>query len=432
MGVKGRSINSILLTLIILPCFLVGGNMFQSPVAQSSDENLSRPLDRQDPISPVPEDSRKRLNSQGKMLGVTLHRTSVYDATGVTEPKAILWKTKKLVTIRLSEFSTTQVGSITVFSEWSTENYTSMLTAVGEELYFTTAANGDGRLFVIDRRTGEAKTLRLKETGALSQPVVAGDFLYVGSADSSFRAFDRRTGELKWRIGRKDYRYYYTAPAVADGVIFFDGNDVLGRSGGLQAVDALTGDSKWTFDMKGSGPVAVADGAIYFGAGDRNLHAVSAETGREIWRFESPDYVRTPMIMNGRVFFSDRSSNLFAVDLKSGKEIWRVAMKNRMATGLAAYRGALYFGGRYSNLFALDADTGKVKWDYSTTKPCLRPIVANGTVYTAVDNIIFAIDAETGKEKWRYKVKSSLYTPPLIGDGVIYFMDEDGSISALG
>src|SRR5262245_48458063 len=171
MSIEGRSINSILLTLIILFCFLVGGNKFLSPVAQSSTENLSRWIDQQAPIS---EDFRKRLNSNGKMLGVTLQRTNVYDAHGLTEPKAILWKTKKLVTLRSSHFSTTQVGSITVFSDWSTDYDASMLTVAGEELYFS-ASLGEGYWFIVDRQTGEAKkTLRVKGAGGLSQPVVAG------------------------------------------------------------------------------------------------------------------------------------------------------------------------------------------------------------------------------------------------------------------
>jgi outer membrane protein assembly factor BamB len=430
MSVKGRSINSILITPIILFCFLVGGNKFQLSVSQSSTEHLPRWTDQQ---APVQEDSRKRLNSNGKMLDVNLQRTNVYDAQGLTEPKAILWKTRKLVTLRSSLFSTTQVGSITIFNDLTTEYDASMLTVAGEELYFS-ASLGDGYWFIVDRKTGEAKkTLRLKGAGGLSQPVVAGDLLYMGAADGSFRAFDRHTGEPKWQIARKDYRLYHTAPAVVDGVIYFNGVEAINPNGGVHAFDALTGDGKWTLKVKGPGGVAVADGVLYFGADDHNLLAVNAETGQEIWRFEASNYVRTPVIMNGRVFFSDLSNNLYAVDLKSGKELWQVAMKNKMATRLAAYRGLLYFGGRYGNLFAVDVDTGKEKWIYSTFKPCLRPVVANGMVYSATpDNVIFAVNAETGQEKWRYKTKHPLHAPPLVGDGVIYFLDEEGFISALG
>jgi outer membrane protein assembly factor BamB len=414
-------------TLAVLFGSQASGVGLRPSVSRSGDDVVSELESQQKPIS---DEYRKSLNSHGKMLGVTLQRTNVYDATGLTEPKAVLWTTKKLITIRSPYFYPAPSG--TVRYDWSTENYTSMLTVAGQELYFSAGANGDGYWFVIDRRTGEAKTLRLKDTGLLSQPVVAGDLLYVGSADSSFRAFDRHTGEPKWRIGRKDYRFYYTAPAVIDGVIYFNGDDVLGRSGGLQAVDALTGDIKWTFNVKGSGPVAVADGSLYFGASARNLYAVNSDTGQEIWRFEASDYVRTPVIMNGRVFFSDRNNNLYAVNLNSGKEIWRVAMKNKMATHLAANRGLLYFGGRNDSLSAVDAETGKEKWRYSTTAPCIRPVVADGIIYSATpDKVIFAIDAETGREKWRYKTKRPLYAPPIVGDGVIYFLDEEGFISAL-
>jgi outer membrane protein assembly factor BamB len=59
--------------------------------------------------------------------------------------------------------------------------------------------------------------------------------------------------------------------------------------------------------------------------------------------------------------------------------------------------------------------------------------VANGIIYSATpDKALFAVDAETGQEKWRYKTKRPLYAPPIVGDGVIYFLDEEGFISALG
>jgi len=367
------------------------------------------------------------------MFGVTLQRTNVYDARGLAEPKAILWKTKKLVTLRRSNFYSTQVGSLSVFYELPTDYEASMITVAGEELYFS-AFLGESYWFIVDRQTGEAKkTFRLKGVGGMSQPVVAGDLLYIGAADGSFRAFDRHSGEPKWQIGRKDYRLYHTTPAAVDGVVYFNGVEAINPSGGLHAVDALTGDSKWTFKVKGPGTAAVADGVLYFGAGDNNLHAVNSETGQEIWRFKASDYIRTPVIMNGRIFFSDRSNDLYAVDLKSGKELWRGAKKNKVATLLAAYRGLVYYGGRYGSLFAVDADTGEEKWSYSTTQPCLRPVVANGIVYSATpDKVIFAVNAETGQEKWRYKTKHPLYAPPVVGDGVIYFMDEEGFISALG
>jgi outer membrane protein assembly factor BamB len=92
----------------------------------------------------------------------------------------------------------------------------------------------------------------------------------------------------------------------------------------------------------------------------------------------------------------------------------------------------IYHGGINGDLFAVDADTGKQKWRYSTTQPCLSPVVANGMVYSATpDKVIFAVNAETGQEKWRFKTKHPLYGPPVVGDGVIYFLDEEGSISAL-
>jgi outer membrane protein assembly factor BamB len=362
------------------------------------------------------------------MLGVTLQRTNVYDDQGVTEAKAIIWRTKKLVTLKSSYFSTLAYS-------WNTGLHASMLTVAGRELYFS-AFLGESYWFIVDRGTGEAKQIfRLKEVGELSQPVVADNLLYIGASDGSLRAFDRHTGEPEWQIGREKYSLNHTAPAVVDGVIYFGGSEDSSKSGSVQAADALTGDIKWMFKLKAHPSLmALEDDALCFGEG-RNIIALSAKTGEEIWKFQAVDYIRTPVglvIMNGRVFFSDYSQNLYAVDLKSGKEVWRVARKYKLHTRPAAHRGLIYHGGINADLFAVDADTGKRKWRYSTNGTCLSPVVANGMVYSATsDKVIFAVNAETGQEKWRFKTMRPLYGPPVVGDGVIYFLDEEGSISAL-
>jgi len=160
---------------------------------------------------------------------------------------------------------------------------------------------------------------------------------------------------------------------------------------------------------------------------------VNAKDGHEIWKFTTPSNIRTPAILDGRAFFSDASGNLHAVDLKTAQAIWKAAKRNKVGTPLAAYNSTIYYGGRENSLYAVDALTGQEKWVYRTTKPCLGPFAANGVIYAAsFDNTLLAIDAESGQERWKYKIPRPPYSQPVVGDGVIYFLDEEGVMYALG
>jgi eukaryotic-like serine/threonine-protein kinase len=364
------------------------------------------------------------------MFGVTLRRARVYDAQGMQEPKSVLWKTPKLFNINPGEYT----------PHPSYHGAESIITANKEAYFIQRINDGHSLFFAIDLQTGEIKK-RFELLGELfSAPVVAGPLLFVGENKGSFYAFDRRDWKAKWQIDKKGYYAYGTAPAVADGMIYFgaaqtayDGPNRMTK-GSVNAVDALTGAQKWMFTIDGSPrPIAVADGVIYFGADDRHLFAVNAKDGKEIWRFKASDNVRIPVIMEGRVFFSDDVGNLYAVDLKNGKAIWKAAKKNKVATVLAAYNKLVYYGGRGNSLYAVDALTGEEKWAYRTTKPCPAPVVANGAIYVACqDNTLLSIDAESGQERWKYKTPHPLWSHPVVGNGVIYYTDEEGVMYALG
>jgi outer membrane protein assembly factor BamB len=179
--------------------------------------------------------------------------------------------------------------------------------------------------------------------------------------------------------------------------------------------------------------IAVADGVIYFGDGDHHLVAVNAKDGKQIWKFTASDNIGTPAIVDGRAFFSDHGGNLYAVDLNNGKAIWKAAKKNKVATALAAYNKSIYYGGIENSLYAVNALTGEEKWVYRTKKPCRPPVAANGVIYAAcLDNALLAIDAESGQERWKYETPHPPISHPVVGDGVIYYLDDKGVMYALG
>jgi|GEM_PF-2878087 len=423
----------------------VSGERLRLAVSRASTETAPELGSQNGAVS---DRSGERLNSDGAMYGVNLLRTRVYDAQGLQEPKSVLWKTPKLFTMK-PERSRSDSRDL-FFSEVVPPAYRggASIITTNKEAYFSWGIDDGELLFVIDLQTGETKKTFKWQNGGFSTPVVAGDLLFLGAGDGKFYSFDRRDWKEKWKIGNKGYHFDGAYPAVAYGMLYFGGDEgyyerhsmtpagimVELPQGVVYAVDALNGAQKWMFKIKGGPtPMAVADEVIYFGDGEHNLFAVNAKDGKKIWKFTASDRIRRVGIMDDRAFFSDRSGNLYAVDLKNGKAIWKATKLNKVATPLAAYNKLVYYGGEENSLFAVDALTGEVKWVYRTTQPCLAPVVANGVVYVASkDNAILAIDAESGQEKWKYKTPQPPISYPVVGNGVIYFLDEEGVMYALG
>jgi outer membrane protein assembly factor BamB len=370
--------------------------------------------------------SGERLNSDGAMYGVNLRHARVYDAQGLQEPKSVLWKTTKLFT-----------------GKGQTYPVASNIITANKEAYF----GGYGYLlYVIDLQTGETKNRFKLDKAYYSLPVAAGALLFLGADDGTFYAFDRRDWKARWQINKEGYSFLVGSSAVANGIIYFGSAELISFVGdevkysrkmpkaSVHAVDALTGTQKWMFTIKGyPTPIAVADEVIYFGDGDRHLFAVNAKDGQEIWKFTASGNIGPPAIMDERAFFNDDDGNLYAVELKRGQAIWKAAKQNKVNTALAAYNKMIYYGGRKNSLYAVDALMGQEKWVYPTTKSCLAPVAANGAIYVACqDKTLLALDAGSGQEKWKYKTPYSPITPPVVGNGIIYYLDEEGIMYALG
>lgn len=90
---------------------------------------------------------------------------------------------------------------------------------------------------------------------------------------------------------------------------------------------------------------------------------------------------------------------------------------------------------------ALDGPSGEVQWTIpSQRKPNTSyhynvslPVIADGTVYVAVDDVLRAVAADTGTELWTYKAadKTPAIIPPARVGDVIYYVDAPNRVVAL-
>src|SRR3989441_3115664 len=157
---------------------------------------------------------------------------------------------------------------------------------------------------------------------------------------------------------------------------------------------------KWSFPMDAADVVTqvtpvVVDGIMYFNAGSK-LFAVNAVTGQSVWTFEAQPAFRGsgigrrgPTYADGRIYAYGETI-LYAVDAKTGKIVESFGYKGRLLPADAAVRF------KYKDREALG---------YQIASP---PVFHNGTMYLGIaqserhiqGGLVVAFDAATGAVKW--------------------------------
>jgi len=321
----------------------------------------------------------------------------------------------------------------------------------------------DGRFYALDARTGatrwrfatagerrfEAKHLHgllpKHQTIAdpfdvfLSSPVVAAGVVYFGSGDGNVYALDAATGELKWKFQTGDV--VHASPAYANGVVYVGSWDSH-----FYAIDAATGKQKWRFDG-GTDPVmhnqlgfqsspAVVDGVVYTGCRDSNLYAIDAATGKEKWRFNNAGswVITSPAVIDGKVIFgTSDTSRYFVVDATTGKELVRQQGKAFVFASPSVAGSVVFVGVLNGTLQARDLSSGELLWEFRTEASKRN----HGWVLTA--DGAFNVPLLYGNN-WREAPLAasvrqfsvgSIFSSPLVVDGVVYVGSADGAMYAL-
>ena len=230
---------------------------------------------------------------------------------------------------------------------------------------------------------------------------------------------------------------------------------------GTAALD-LNGEILWNrrieYDpVHGSGgsPILFEDTLILNcdGSKDPFVTAIDVETGKERWRTPRPTVkgpkfsFSTPLLIdvNGTPQVVSAGSHVAcAYDPRTGREIWSVRYPNRWsvvprpvyANGLillcTGYEGP-------AEMLTIRAD-GKgdvteshIAWRVNRFVPHNpSPIIHREAVYTVDDDGIAACrDLMTGEIQWKKRLGGNFSASPIMGEGRIYFMSEDGTCTII-
>ena len=243
---------------------------------------------------------------------------------------------------------------------------------------------------------------------------------------------------LVWSKDMGTNRALESTPIVVDGIMFF--TSTWSR---VYAVDALTGETIWTFDPKVPGEwarkaccdivnrgVAVYNGKVYSASLDGRLFSLNAETGDKVWEVDTIiDRTRAytitgaPRVAKGKVYIGNGGAEygvrgyVTAYDSETGDQAWRFfTVPGNPAVGfedptqeMAAktWKGTNWWefggGGTVWNSIVYDPDFNNIYLGVGNGSPWTREIRSPGGGDNLFLASIVAVDADTGIYKWHYQ-----------------------------
>lgn len=282
-----------------------------------------------------------------------------------------------------------------------------------------------------------------------------GRSFFIGLENGKLVALDAQTGTVNWE---KELGINAQTPLyVANGVLYvpttFVGPgtpaDPFGQAK-LFALNPDDGQELWAFTSDNyilQTPTRFGD-TIYVGGsyekevevdegGPMRLYALSAADGMEKWVYESLDGYPKQLYANetavAYIAYQDFANG---VDAQTGQQLWRRDTGNWVPT-LSGAGDTVYFGSANTVVHALNVADGAAEWLFNIPTGTFNyvlgaPIRIDDTLYFLTQQgDFFAIDAGNGRQRWHYPTGIvAARTNPAITSDKLFIGDADGVIHA--
>ena len=268
------------------------------------------------------------------------------------------------------------------------------------------AGTGQQALDIEVFRLRSSELLNAKNSHASPTPVIEGDRVYVHFGAEGTAALST-LGAIIWKV-----RLPYQSQHGNGGSPVLHGDLLILNCDGFDeafivALDKRTGKTRWrTFrpqpwSQAYSTPLTihVADTDQIVSVGAFHAAAYDPQSGKEIWRVSYPDgfsNVPRPVYGNGLVFITTgfQQPAILAVRPDGKGDVTRT----------------------------------HVAWTLSRGAPLTpSPLLVGDELYAVTDaGIATSIEARTGTVHWQQRLGGSISASPVLADGRIYFLDEEG------
>ena len=328
---------------------------------------------------------------------------------------------------------------------------------------------GGSKLFVVD--TEGAITAFDRQTGARVWSAAAEDMtkdmrpsafgggvsyeagkLYATNGVGEVKAMNAETGELLWKVKP-------SGPLRGSPTIAFDQLFVMTQDNQLIALN--TGDGSLVWDESGSNTQsgvfgvaapAAGQGTIVAGYSSGELSAYRYENGRVLWsdalaRTNISTTVGTitdidadPIIDSGRVYALGQGGRMAAYELVTGQRIWELNLAG-ISTPVVAGEWIFTLTDD-ARLLAIARSSGRVRWitqlerykDEEDRKGPVfwtGPVLAGGQLWVASSRgEVWRVSVGEGSASLFAELGQPVSLAPVVADGMLYVLDDGGTITA--
>lgn len=232
-------------------------------------------------------------------------------------------------------------------------------------------------------------------------------------------AGDDRVASLdcpRWQVPARDVT---TRPVIDGGDVF------VGTINQLVALDATTGQLRWSVDLDGPvvHPPAVGTEAVYVVDGRGHLTAIERSTGHADWAVHAHSLV--PPFLAGRTIALATVGAVTGHDLADGSERW-VAKVSGAPSPLAGSRDRVFVGDGHGDARAIDAVTGEILWTVGVDGWYVALHEDRGAVITSgLGGPLGALDHRTGERLWTSILDIGWVEPhATIGGGIVHLVHD--------
>ena len=244
----------------------------------------------------------------------------------------------------------------------------------------------------------------------------------------------------------------WVSPRIVDDTVYMSLDD-----GEMSALAAESLDELWTFpaddkarcpgrdeklDLKGIyGAPSIGGEAVYLGAYDGYVYALSREDGACIWSFKTGDPVIAGPVLDGdRLYAPSTDGYLYVLDPETGEKVDRIETGGSGASPLLTEDGSLYVATEDGRLWKFTTDTLEPVWDAPfevDTGLLTPPVLARGdtVMVGGLGATLYGIDSTTGAERWSLDARNWFWGEPAVygesGSEIVIATNLDGRVYAV-
>ena len=270
----------------------------------------------------------------------------------------------------------------------------------------------------------------------------AGGILFVTSGYNEVLALNPENGEIHWR--RSISAGSRAAPTIMNGRVFINT-----MHNNLIALNAADGSILWTYEgtgettgLLGAASPAANEQIVIAPFSNGDITALRVENGSTIWEDSLSSASRLggmagladirglPVMTDGRVIAASYGNKIAAFDQNNGSRLWQKEIGSAETPWVAGK--TVYVLTPSSKLVALSLYDGSTLWTHALDKAdWTGPVMAGETLFVAgTKGRVIEINPLNGQEVNQWDAGTNISIAPIVAEGALYILNDDGTLSA--